>query len=52
MISIIIILSGIYLTRKSNTYVCIVGENIPIHSNTNYRREIKLMIVDVDYCLL
>ena len=35
---------------------CTIGQkqikNIPIYSNTNYRREMKLKAINMDYCLL
>ena len=34
---------------------CTVGEkkkNVPINTNTNYRREMKLVPINMHYCLL
>ena len=36
-------------------HIILVGQktkNTPINSNTNYRREMKLIPINMDYCLL
>ena len=38
-----------------HTYTCTVDQknrNTPINSNTNYRREMKIIPINMDYCLL
>ena len=29
-----------------------IKQNIPINSNANYRKEMKFVLIDMDYCLL
>ena len=45
-----------YIFIHTHTYICVQlakkKRKTPINSNTNYRREIKLIPINMDYCLL